>query len=268
MSACPPPGGLVSSSGWDMASLEFVHDPATDTLTATIAMQQGKIAGDADGNGDPSAMRAGLGGTDVADLGSQEAIAVAFDFNRDGTFDKVIGVPASGVLNTATRRLNVATFAAGTNVGTSFGAPDTTGVVATLTNVPSAAFPDFEFTVTNWSCLSSDPNDFRFHAFAGSFVDGGIGEDNFIGDVLQPMTVSTSELLPPDPAQANGRRFVIGVRGKPGVPPVVKGGSNPTNLPDVTAQSTATETSPGAFKVKGPVILPNIRRFFMKVQRP
>jgi hypothetical protein len=266
-----PPGSGIPVSGWDMSDASFDWTSATDTMKVRLKFgggAGGAIAGDADNNGDPSAMRPTLSGTDVADLGSQEAIAVAFDFNRDGTFDKVIGVPASGALNTATRVLKVSNFAAGTNVGTSFGAPDTTGVVATLTNVPSAAFPDFEFTVTNWSCLASDPNDFRFHAFAGSFVDGGIGEDNFIGDVLQPMTVSTSELLPPDPAQANGRRFVIGVRGKPGVPPVVRGGSNLANLPDVTAQSEITETSPGNFKVKSQFVPPSILRWFMKVQRP
>lgn len=266
-----PPGSGIPVSGWDMSDASFDWTSATDTMKVRLKFgggAGGAIAGDADNNGDPSAMRPTLSGTDVADLGLQESIAVAFDFNRDGTFDKVIGVPASGVLNTATRVLNVATFAAGTNVGTSFGAADTTGAVATLTLVPSVLFPEFEFTVTRWSCLASDPNDFRFHAFAGSFVDGGIGEDNFIGDVLQPMTVTTSELLPPDPAQANGRRFVVGVRGKPGVPPIVKGGSNLANLPDVTAQSQITETSPGVFNVKSPFVPPSNLRWFMKVQRP
>lgn len=266
-----PPGSGIPVSGWDMSDASFDWTSATDIMKVRLKFgggAGGAIAGDADNNGDPSAMRAGIGGTDVADLGAQEAIAVAFDFNRDGIFDKVIGVPASGVLNTATRVLNVATFAAGTNVGTSFGAADTTGVVATLTAVPSAAFPDFEFTVTNWSCLASDPNDFRFHAFAGSFVDGGIGEDNFIGDVEQPMTISTSELSPPDPTQSNSRRFIVGFRGKPGILPVVKGGSNLANLPNVTAQSEITETSPGNFKVKSPFVSPSIPRWFMRVERP
>lgn len=31
-----PPGGLVSSSGWDMGSLEFVHDTATDTIPKVV----------------------------------------------------------------------------------------------------------------------------------------------------------------------------------------------------------------------------------------
>ena len=56
------------------------------------------IAGDADGDGNPSAASptlAALGGQDLADLGGSEAIQIEFDWNSDGVFDTIAGIPTN-----------------------------------------------------------------------------------------------------------------------------------------------------------------------------
>jgi hypothetical protein len=82
------------TSGWDIKDFRFVYDAEKDVLYVGINFFG--IAGDADGNGNPSGSSAELisrGGQDLADLASSEAIQILFDWNGDGEFDTIAGVP-------------------------------------------------------------------------------------------------------------------------------------------------------------------------------
>jgi hypothetical protein len=82
------------TSGWDIKDFRFVYDAEKDVLYVGINFFG--IAGDPDGNGNPSGSSAELisrGGQDLADLASSEAIQILFDWNGDGEFDTIAGVP-------------------------------------------------------------------------------------------------------------------------------------------------------------------------------
>jgi len=186
-----------TSSGWEILNLTFTYDDASDELRAVMTFDG--IAGDADGDGDPATFSSISGGSDFADLGGSEIIAIAFDLDGSGIdansgqgLDTVIGVPNGGALDTGSLQLEIAAFDSGggsiSNVGLGFGAADTSGAVATLAHNPSAIDPTFDFTVNDWSSLASSPTQFDFLAFAGSFDDGGFGEDNLTGSVPEPST--------------------------------------------------------------------------------
>ncbi|HEY5743435.1 MAG TPA: hypothetical protein VIS99_12935, partial [Terrimicrobiaceae bacterium] len=96
-----PPGFSFPVSGWDMKDFRFIYDQNTNALY--VGMNFFGIAGDADGDGDPSNSSAALitrGGQDNANLGGSEAILIHFDWNSDGTFDIVAGVPNNGNAST------------------------------------------------------------------------------------------------------------------------------------------------------------------------
>ena len=182
------PNGTIS--GWDMVDLRLTYNAASDTMY--VGMNTFNIAGDADGDGNPGGTSAWLstdGGTDVPDLGGTESIAVYFDLNKDGTFDVIAGVSAT----TDITGFTVAAFSGSPfNPAYAFGAalPTHTGSYHAS---PSAAKPDFEFTITNFSTLpGSDASvgGFRVGAFMGSLEDDGIGED-FIQYQQNPHTTVT-----------------------------------------------------------------------------
>ena len=82
------------TSGWDIKDFRFFYDPADDSLYLGINFFG--IAGDADGDGNPAAASptlTALGGQDLADLGGSEAIQIEFDWNSDGVFDTIAGIP-------------------------------------------------------------------------------------------------------------------------------------------------------------------------------
>jgi hypothetical protein len=117
------------------------------------------------------------GGQDLGDLALSEAIQIEFDWNGDGAFDTIAGVPTNA---------NAAAFAVAPDLspGTQlpgdssrFGTP--VPGVAQFIGAVSQAAPDFEFKIPNVSTLPGfdAARGFEFRAYAGSFQDDGIGED-------------------------------------------------------------------------------------------
>lgn len=170
------PAGTIS--GWDMSQCALYYDAGTDTLF--VGFDTYGIGGDADGDGNPggtSAILAGLGGTDFAALGSTESAGVFLDLDDDGTFDVVAGVDGmSDLSNLRSANFSGSIFAA----GFAYGAPLPNMPVTT--NVPSAANPDLEFAIGNFTDILSQylqpgQTSVGVSFFMGSFSDAGIGED-------------------------------------------------------------------------------------------
>ncbi|HMV67418.1 MAG TPA: DUF4215 domain-containing protein, partial [Myxococcota bacterium] len=175
------PVGTIS--GNDMADVRMVYDPIGDTLY--VGINTYVIAGDVDGDGDPGATGAilgGLGGTDLPDFGGTESFAFYLDVDQDGVVDVIAGVPFGLDTNGFT------TAGAGPGVlftpSLSFLAP-LPAHTGTLYASPSAGAPDLEFTIPNFSALPISGVDLSAHVafgtFIGSFSDAGIGEDFYPG---------------------------------------------------------------------------------------
>lgn len=193
-----PPLLINNISGWDMDNIVMSYDVGTDTLF--VGIDTFGIAGDADGDGDPSNTSASLnasGGVDHADLANSEGFTFALDLNDDGTLDVIAGIAFGLDFN----GFEVAEFQGSiyspmTSFGTSL--PANTG---TLFASPSAAAPDLEFTITNFSVLmdtySTPQQEFiGVHAFMGSLENAGIGEDFFPGLFTQRIPTRDFRCLP------------------------------------------------------------------------
>lgn len=205
-----PDFGPDARSGWDIRAVYLDYDPATDILYVGIDCVM--ICGDADGDGDPNVTgpilgkpvgNGGLGGTDVANFGRGESIALLIDTNNDftgtgGNFEVVIGVRNSDEL---------AAFGAYQYTGNlnnalrdqSWGAklPN----VATLFASTSPTVPDLEFTVENFSTLPGFPQGqpvvaYKAYVALGSIVDDGIGED-FAPNAQSPIVITATPTEPP-----------------------------------------------------------------------
>lgn len=212
-------------SGWNIKDLRFAYDRPSDTMF--VAVNTFGIAGDSDGNGNPATYTSPFlpgnprlgsdSGEDTPNLGREEAIVVGFDFDRaeirdaTGTLrylsDVVAGVPSvkpSGVTD-GISTFTVARVAqpnSGTPDDANFG-PTLTGNLGRLAFNPSAANPDFEFTVTNFSSLGVNFEEgFRVKAYAGS-GDLNFGEDTMVAGfpviipqvIPEPTTVLAWTLL-------------------------------------------------------------------------
>ena len=167
-------------SGWDIKDVRFFYDRDNDVLYVGINFFG--IAGDADGNGDPSGTSpplTALGGIDLANLGNSEAIQIRFDWNEDGVFDTIAGVPddASGTAFSIAPDLEPTNDLPARSAR--FGTP--IAGIQPFVGATGASAPDFEFKIPNVSALAGFDADaargFRFQVFAGSFQDDGIGED-------------------------------------------------------------------------------------------
>ena len=180
------PQSVSPNTGWDLSTTNYFYDPNTDVMR--VVQRFNGVAGDADGDGNPDSATAPLpSNIDLPNLGGSESIAIAFDFDEDGTFDTVVGVPGESnspnfhndFIDPGDLSIPVADFDGSvTNLGTSFGNPTNTGATASLEHNPSAAQPDFIVNIQNWSELTITPFQFGYRAFAGSFADQGFGEDN------------------------------------------------------------------------------------------
>ncbi|MEZ6197475.1 MAG: hypothetical protein R3F20_17410 [Planctomycetota bacterium] len=182
------PASLMGAvSGWDIKAMALSYDEATDTLYCGI--DTFGIAGDADGDGNPGGASAGLlinGGDDIPNFGGTEAFTFGLDLNDDGFLDIVAGTPlGSDLSGFMVATYNNFVFLPSQNPLSDpynrFGTP-LPGNTGTVAASPSAAFPDIEFTITNFSALlgqfGQPGNDtFGIHAFMGSLEDDGIGED-------------------------------------------------------------------------------------------
>lgn len=170
----------TSASGWDVKAICFCYDLPTDTMY--IGADFYGIAGDADGDGHPNhtgSMLQDLGGADEPDLSGTEAVVLLIDTDRNGSYDIATGVSGKSDLSSFgsyrfNGKINSPAFGFGKRLS-----PDPTSLYAR----PDAAKPDLEFTIANFSSLlgmtrtARGEVSFRFQFFAGSFSDGGIGED-------------------------------------------------------------------------------------------
>jgi hypothetical protein len=169
-------------SGWDMRGIYFAYSPSADLLF--IGIDCFGICGDADGNGDPATIIQPYA-LDLPNLSDSETFAIMMDTNNDGQFDLIAGVPATYGCNTI-ECIGAYLYDGngGVSPGMRFSGQRLNFTVALHCN-PSQACPDIEFTLDRWSTapkLRTKPFQwsFGFEAFAGSFLDGGIGED-FMG---------------------------------------------------------------------------------------
>jgi hypothetical protein len=175
-----PPGWPFATSGWDIKDFRFLYDAEEDILYVGINFFG--IAGDADGDGDPSRSSAELtsrGGQDLPDLRLSEAIQIEFDWNGDGVFDTIAGTPTS-----ASTSIPPADFLIAPDLSPAEQLPAELERFGTpVPNVErfvgaSQAAPDFEFKIPDVSTLPEfNATGFAFRAYAGSFQDDGIGED-------------------------------------------------------------------------------------------
>lgn len=166
--------GLSGITGWNIKDLRLAYDGQSNTMY--FGLNFFGIAGDADGNGDPGTASAGV---DVPDLGGLESITLAIDTNLDSIPDVVAGVPASKPMGAGANQFRVAAYKA-SPMGLAFSYGDTlTGHAGSLAFSPSAAHPDFEFTIGNFKGLPGlDPaKGFIVSAFAGTSSDVVAGED-------------------------------------------------------------------------------------------
>jgi len=183
------PGGTLS--GWDITALSLAYNAATDTMSVGINVLA--ILGDADGDGNPGGSAAwlvGNGGSDIANLGSSETVAVCFDLDQDGTYDVIAGI-GSG-MDYSDFSVNVFTGAFFPPINFGAALPANTGDISPN---PSATYPDLEFTIVNWSTLPGHDGSpgFCVGAYLGSLEDDGIGEDFLTATVpyITPFTVSS-----------------------------------------------------------------------------
>jgi len=195
-------------SGWDFIRAGFYYDWNTDVLYVGIDYN-GRICGDADGDGDPGAATYLTGNNeDVPDLGEGEMVAMWLDTDNSGGpsgWDYIVGVD---------RYVDYTGFAVCEAVGgwgnplNSFGDPVPSAAGSYLYANPSADEPDFEFTIDNFSELPGiasgpEPGEviFGIYVYSGSFVDGGVGYDKLTdgwNTVIITDTMSISHYYPWD----------------------------------------------------------------------
>jgi hypothetical protein len=203
----PDPGGadvgmppLLSNntSGWDMDNIVLSYDAVSDTMF--VGLDTFGIAGDADGDGDPSNTSAELtssGGVDQPNLQGTEGFTFGFDLNNDGNLDVIAGLAfGSDFSGYQVAEFQGSIFSTMSAFGTPL--PQNTGI---LFANPSAAAPDLEFTITNFSFLmdtygAPQQDVIGVHAFMGSLEDDGIGEDFFPGLVTQLIPTDDFRCLP------------------------------------------------------------------------
>ncbi|MDX2036413.1 MAG: hypothetical protein SFX72_07160 [Isosphaeraceae bacterium] len=206
--------GWMNSRGWtsgfNIKDLRLSYDSSADRLL--VGLNFVGIAGDADGNGDAGGadpLLAGSHGRDAPSLGGTESIVVAFAArNLDGSMGApalIAGISENKSLISST---GLAGFTAaryldrGRGLSTSFG-DAVAGLSATLAFDPSAAHPDFEFSIDGLSrAMGLDPTGGLYiRAFAGSREDTVIGEDAIYWTAVGPFGAPLAPLASPPPTR-------------------------------------------------------------------
>lgn len=197
---------ITSPPGWDMKDVRFYYEPDTDELVVGINFVG--ICGDADGNGDPDRASSSSEVPDSALLGMGESVNVRFDFDRDGRFDAIAGVPLESDLNSplVARPKDPTDHSAAAVFGAPFpnaisihAPPERRGLFGLL----SSPVPDLEFVIDDFSELSScRTENFFIYAFAGG-PDDLVGEDNLMG------TAWGLGAIPFEDAYATGTSFRV-----------------------------------------------------------
>jgi hypothetical protein len=198
------PPGPPGVTGWETAALYFDYDHDTDIMY--IGVDTVSICGDADGDGNPGAASAwlgGLGGQDLPNLQNTESFCLLIDPDND--YVPLSGGPGFEVVVGVDSVNDFTTFGAYNFVGNPFAPAG--GFGAALPNIvtvfanPSAAAPDMEFSIASFSTLPGSTftpgNAFSFQVmfFQGSLQDDGIGEDYIPG----AGDASTVNIPPPAP---------------------------------------------------------------------
>lgn len=171
------------SSGWDIKDLRLTYDSASDTLYVGLNSYQTIGDVDSDGNEGPPATYGG--GSDTANLGSTETVSVYFDFDQDGNWDVIVGVPDNVDFSGFTMKTALQ--------GTTPDDPPSFGPLDRSSHLdpPGIAWkPDLEFEIENFSVIPEQDGDlgaFRVGAAMGSEDDGAIGEDSMVGSVSLPI---------------------------------------------------------------------------------
>lgn len=174
-------------SGWDLYRAGFNYDRSNDVLYIGID-NNGRIAGDADGDGDPGDETYLQNNKyDIADLGDGEFIAIWFDTDNSGGdngYDVICGVAIEDDYT------DYGVFEAEDHWGDvedAFGDPIGSASGSSLHASPSASEPDFECTITNFSQLPefnfdplTDEISFGIYVMDGSTEDGVVGSDKLI----------------------------------------------------------------------------------------
>jgi hypothetical protein len=196
-----PANGWVS--GWAVQNVEMSYNPTANSLSVGLAgfknaSGQYAIFGDADGNGDPggaSPQMKAMGGVDTANMGGDKSIAIAFapfnpnDPSHPGTPVMIAGVPsnkslaASGVDGFTVASFNNSSGLLQNSFGTAL-----SNVTGNLAFNPSAAHPELEFSISNFSKSGIDPTKgFWIEMYAGSGQDIVAGEAGLVWTYVPPV---------------------------------------------------------------------------------
>jgi hypothetical protein len=211
-------------SGWAVKDIRTSYDAASDTLSVGFnGFSNSKgvpaIFGDADGNGNPgvtSAQMAAAGGVNTANLGGDKSFALAIAPNlpgnslMPGTVAAIAGIPADkSVAGPGTDGFSVSSYVNPTlGLADSFGAK-LSQFQGSLAFNPSAAHPQLEFTIKNFSKIPGiDPSQgFWIEAYAGSLNDVVVGEMSLSFTKVSP---SVSAQTIPEPGTLIAWTLVAG----------------------------------------------------------
>ncbi|MFT5431922.1 MAG: hypothetical protein ACI9OJ_002620, partial [Myxococcota bacterium] len=174
-------------SGVDVKDVRLIYDPTDDTMY--VGLNFFGIAGDMDGNGDPSAMALNLAafGDDFADWAGGESWVAKFDLKGDSDFELVAGV--SGVEA-------ISQFAVREPFGPDqgFGGDTLVNHSGTVTYLGTSNAPDIEFTVINF-CQLLEKQDWAIRVRAASLQDG-LEEESVPNSMAYVMTAADIALVP------------------------------------------------------------------------
>ena len=173
------PVGFPRRSGFEIDDVRFRYDAANDEFF--VGINFAFIGGDADNDGDPGSgpIDALGGGNDIPLWGTDEAFAIVLDVDNDGIGDLAAGVSDSRDINgfAVGTAFNSARFSAIDSPSDPFDEflPELIGIAPVDT---SDASPDIEFSIVQFSTqLDEELDTIGLVAFAGSFTDGGFGEE-------------------------------------------------------------------------------------------
>ena len=203
-------------TGWNIKDIRFAYDKTSDTMQ--VGINTYSIAGNSSGNGTPGIVdprQTAVGGVDPAHIGGQGSISVAFA--GDGASQSVMGNPVivAGVpadkshAGPGVDGFNVASYSpSNSGVAYSYGA-NLPGQQGALAFDPTAAHPNFEFSITNFSKIPGlDPaTGFWIKAYAGSPNDVIAGEST-IGWLRIPAIAAQQTV--PEPATIAAWTLLVG----------------------------------------------------------
>ncbi len=179
----------VAATGWNIERVCFYYDGnGTDDLYVGVTTVNNVIFGDADGDGDPGASSSANVPIDRANLGSGESFVISLDLDGDSraatfdvdTVDLLLGDSSSGSTATLGAYNVDNSYDPINNPGLGFGGTSQADV--DLFSSPSVTIRDLEFVVHSFKDISVNGvneiiNDVELQVFAGSSVDGGVGDD-------------------------------------------------------------------------------------------